>query len=348
MRRTGPVRCTKKDSNRHNGVMSQGVVTSSSASLRFLVLLPVLGHALSPFPPLRPQRNATSPGWGDTKEAREIGNTPLHLVQRRSPKLLYIGVNTAPGNFERRQEIRHSWMQDPWSKELLEARFMIGRTYPRDDEVEDALAEEQRAHQDIIRLDVPDTYDSLSNKTLQFLRSFRDGLVPDARFVMKLDDDTFPHVQRLLEVLRKEDSGFQFSYMGYFHRCAQVRRSGKNAEPASTYAKSVFPTYASGSGYILSSPLARKVVDNWESGTVMRNEDANVGVLVDEEMRNGLQGEPLDFREMQATLFGCNKDDVLSMNLEAGEMGCMWQKARQRLSNICCRRNSLVQVPRKC
>lgn len=304
-------------------------------SLRFLLRLSAL--TLLPMP----GRAFIQGKHHVSAEALELRG--VRAMPEAVPKLLFIGVNSATGHLDRRQEMRQTWMQNPAGKGLWQTRFLVGKTHPRDEELENALLHEQAEYQDIVRLDVPDTYDTLSNKTFHFLRAFSDGTIPNARFVMKLDDDTFPHVGRLVSLLGAEVSDFNYSYLGLFFDHGRVLRAGKNAETTSTYPKDVFPTYASGSGYILTAPLARHLSDSWETGRELRNEDANIGVLIDMAMRSGLKDQQVHFRSIPSTLYGCGKDDVLTMQIELGEMGCMWQRAMRNESNMCCPRSSLIQ-----
>eukprot|EP00927_Polykrikos_kofoidii_P023164 TRINITY_DN21415_c0_g1_i2.p1 TRINITY_DN21415_c0_g1~~TRINITY_DN21415_c0_g1_i2.p1 ORF type:complete len:411 (+),score=29.98 TRINITY_DN21415_c0_g1_i2:439-1671(+) len=219
-------------------------------------------------------------------------------------------------------------------------RFLVGYRNPDEGDnilVEAALQAEQKKHRDLLRLNVTDTYDNLTRKTLAFFRWFISADGPRTRYLMKLDDDSFPHLDLVLDALRAEDS-YEYSYLGYFHFLAPVHRDGKNFEPASNYDAVHFPTYASGSGYILSKALVRNVVGNlYDHPTVLRNEDASVGVWVD----HALSILPVHFMPLKATLFGCAAGDTLSLNLRLGELPCMWAKRQEDEHLRCCLESDL-------
>jgi len=247
--------------------------------------------------------------------------------------LLFIGVNTGPANVARRNDVRKSWMKDMavGSDGPVKARFIVGNPVgPDAAEVSAALAAEDAEHGDFLWLPVDDSYDGLTVKTFAFLTWFAsEG--PRSKYLMKLDDDTFPHFGPLVDMLRLqaiEETG-GYSYMGFFHKCAAVHRDGKNNESVAVFGEPFFPTYASGSGYVLSGGLVNDLI-SVDSQPKLHNEDASVGVWVDKTSKTA------NFKAIPATLYGCSKGDALSMNLRPGEMRCMWNKLEAGSQNLCC------------
>mmetsp|Transcript_46027 Transcript_46027/g.99962 ORF Transcript_46027/g.99962 Transcript_46027/m.99962 type:complete len:357 (-) Transcript_46027:51-1121(-) len=336
-----------------------------------------------------------SPGLSDTIQASRSATEweQAVLAPTRKTPLLFIGVISAPANSARRADVRASWMKDPLVTDnvLVQTVFVVGQPEPGS-QVAAALESEQQEHGDILLLPVQDTYEDLTKKTLTFLQWFLgdmlgdEGMVrsPGAKYVLKLDDDTYPHLGRLLQLLvTRPDS---YTYMGLFHRCAAVKRIGKNAESPEDFGDNLFPTYASGSGYVLSSALARNLIESIahpsltrklldvdamkeaftsRSGdtsatffteeapvdadhpTMLHNEDANTGFWISQQ---NPKSTPVEFASIPATLNGCSGDDVLSMNLEAGVMPCMWARQQFKLKSICCKPrpiSSLLQVRRQ-
>jgi hypothetical protein len=146
------------------------------------------------------------------------------------------------------------------------------------------LVEEQESYGDIVQVRSPDTYGGLTQKTIETIRWAHRAYNP--KFLMKCDDDSLVNIPLLYEELFNstgaptEDSAPL--YWGWFHSKPEVRSdlSDKNHDTY-TDAAGYWPTYASGSGYILS----RKVVaflDGFLSGSIMpriyRNEDASLGL----------------------------------------------------------------------
>lgn len=109
---------------------------------------------------------------------------------------VYVGVLSAPGNVAKRDVIRRLWL-DAVRRDYgqsIRAEFLIGhepsledgKLGERGEMIEGLLGEETNAHQDIVRLSLPEHYANLPDKTMQLV-----GLGVDARygFIVKIDDD---------------------------------------------------------------------------------------------------------------------------------------------------------------
>jgi hypothetical protein len=73
---------------------------------------------------------------------------------------------------------------------------------------------EKETYQDVIQLDARDTYDSLTYKTVELLK-YMETEVQEYDFLMKIDDDTFVRVDRLVQFLSSIPK--EKSYAGRFH-----------------------------------------------------------------------------------------------------------------------------------
>jgi len=233
--------------------------------------------------------------------------------------LLFLAVVTARSYTERRKDVRSSWWQHPsFNDGSAKASFFIGEADPADmsaDVVSTALAMEKQAYNDIVDLPIKDTYDNLSRKTGAIFDWF--AREKPARFLAKIDDDTFPHFNVLLPSLRTMKS--EDVYMGLLFNKGEVQRTGKWAEKV--YDRDMFPWYMNGAGYILDSSLVSKIVE-MQDRVFLTNEDAGVGLWV------SLLGIPEDhYIPVESTEYGCKRQDVFSQNLKIGAMHCMWQSS---------------------
>merc|ERR1719362_1304940 len=86
-------------------------------------------------------------------------------------------------------------------------------------------AEVSQFRSQFLRLPIEDGYEKLTNKTFALLSWF--AKKRPARFLMKLDDDSFPHLEKLVSLLEGQKQ--RYAYMGLFTECAYVRHKGKNA-----------------------------------------------------------------------------------------------------------------------
>lgn len=258
-----------------------------------------------------------------------------------SPSLLYIGIMSGPNNTERRREIRNSWF---WHRMLQDstfvaAKFIIGQVDgPGADGVETRLEKESAIHKDIVRLSVREGYNHLTNKTMHFFKWYSVHH-PGSRFAMKLDDDTFPDLDTLVKVAETRDA--KYVYMGALMDGGPVQRLGKWAEDPEVFPDEFYPTYAAGSGYILSFALAQELTQAalHHKIRMLTNEDTTVGVWV-HEFAEEHADEGVDFYGLEADVYGCTNGVTLAMQLQEGEQMCMWNKFRNRVEpgdGTCCR-----------
>lgn len=197
----------------------------------------------------------------------------------KSPRV-FIGILSAPGNFQRRDMGRNLWLNKlKASKEARAGRvvvkFMIGRASGKtvslgaeghlqgrvasteDKDVEWRLIEESRTNNDIYRLPHTDIYEALPTKVLLTLQA---GLAAKADFVVKLDDDQELFFEQLLPFLTIENAR-GYMYGGSFLWDRKLYDSQKGADGS-------FKKYFAGPGYVLSAPLARQIAQTHLSHSV--------------------------------------------------------------------------------
>jgi len=274
--------------------------------------------------PYRFVHSPSSANWAQTEK--------VLLKQGPDKPLLFLAVMTARGNSDRRKDVQNSWWRHPsLSSGTVKSSFFVGeaeaasgegdgssssssRSSSLDGADELVLAKEMAANGNFVKLPVPDTYTHLSRKTGAILDWF--AREKPARFLVKVDDDTFPHLDRLLPMLHNEKS--EDIYMGLLHLCTPVKRSGR--WPEAVYKGDIYPEYMNGPAYILSSSLVDKIV-SMEDREFLSNEDAGVGVWIDKLTQAGL---PVDYLTVEATVDGCTPTDVLTMGTQLGQMPYMW------------------------
>jgi hypothetical protein len=271
--------------------------------------------------------------------------------------LLFIGIYTAPTGDARfrRREIRETFWQHPLLRPggPVEAKFVAGWTNETDEHAL-ALTDEFEEHSnDFLRLDVKEAYNNLTMKTISLLRWFASER--RAHFLLKMDDDTFPHIGTIVEYLRNVSKDAQPSllHLGMLFPCAPVLKFTKWAENPDVWNHSFFPKYMQGSGYFLSAPLVDELagVQHYRrnAAVLLNNEDASVGVWIEHSRWENPNLEIVQ-RSIQSTLTGCQPGDLLSMNNQRGYMSCYWRRHLRGEKDICCYgpldhlRQSLLQV----
>jgi len=172
------------------------------------------------------------------------------------PLLAVILVCSAVANRERRDAIRSSWGAPEALRRLgLRVVYVLGRAEGHNDD----FLVEARQHRDVVQADFVDSYSNLSIKSLVGLHWATD-YAPCARFVVKTDDDTFLNAHLLSRDLA--GSAHRGFVMGYVIAGAQPVRApaAKWYTPVSIYPADVYPTYVSGSAYVISGDGIRRIL----------------------------------------------------------------------------------------
>ncbi|CAE8718543.1 unnamed protein product [Polarella glacialis] len=269
-------------------------------------------------------------------------NNTINNNNKTTPRL-FIAVITGPGYAARRAEVRASWMQDPLVRNsTVGARFIIG--HPRNSTEAASkdwtdMENEAKQYGDFIRLNFTESYRNLTVKTVTLLRWFaREG---EADFLLKLDDDTFPHFDRLMPRLESELSKAVFG--GLLIKCMPVLRAGKWAVQESVMPQERYPVYANGPAYYLSKGLVSRLVEqnpkvDLEKLYLLGGEDVLVGMWLNSSVG---MNEVVDYRPSPATFKGCSVGDVFSQNLQPDQMSCLWENSIINNNKSCCNNSTL-------
>lgn len=227
-----------------------------------------------------------------------VGNeTSLSQVER----FLVIMITTAPFHVDQRQAIRHTWlkllannsvalrrsnlrsMRDPANSTnhlVIQYWFICGHYYDDEGKVETAVENETQAYGDMLRLQYTEQYSLLAYKTL---RSLMFASTIDVKFIVKVDDDVYLHVPRLIWWLTTEASLPEKLYAGKVWFNAQVIRNHQNKYYVSEqdFNETFYPPYCSGPFYVLSKEAAVELLtvafDDWLNSFPI--EDAYMGIL---------------------------------------------------------------------
>lgn len=181
------------------------------------------------------------------------------------PKMyILIIVHSSVNGYARRQAIRKTWAKD---QAILPAHviFLLGKTY--NDEVpvppmNHSLEEEIATFNDILQASFQDTYANLTLKSMFMLKYGTELKSSQNQYVMKVDDDSYINVNRLLtyaEIFEKRCQ--QNCILGHvlgpnspvIRSKHHDRHYTKGWEvPWYIYNQTTFPNAVSGSGYMIS------------------------------------------------------------------------------------------------
>lgn len=185
------------------------------------------------------------------------GPTHRHLI---------IMVDSGCRYLDRRQAIRQSWKllhQGPDSplteteRQSVDIWFVVGQ----DPAVQAQVAEEAATYGDVVQTNVPDSYDTILRKMLEFLKLIAGRYTFD--YFMHADDDSFVRLDALLAVSRQLPRerlywGYAWNVDASSPRWTRPLRdpTAKSFMPFEQHAEDSYPPFASGCGFLLSYDLA--------------------------------------------------------------------------------------------
>ncbi|KAJ6741476.1 HYDROXYPROLINE O-GALACTOSYLTRANSFERASE GALT2 [Salix viminalis] len=174
----------------------------------------------------------------------------------KSPIQLFIGILSATNHFAERMAVRKTWMQSSVIKSSnVVARFFVALN-PRK-EVNAVLKREAAYFGDIVILPFMDRYELVVLKTIAICEFGVQNV--SAAYIMKCDDDTFVRVDTVLKEIDR-NSPYKSLYMGNLNLLHRPLRNGKWAVTFEEWPEEVYPPYANGPGYVISTDIAKFVI----------------------------------------------------------------------------------------
>ena len=172
-------------------------------------------------------------------------------------------VHTAPEHYKRRNMIREMWGNPKnFPDKTFRLVFVLGRSL--DQRIQAALQFESDLYGDLVQEDFLDSYRNLTYKAISALRWIT-GHCPNATFILKTDDDIFVNIFNLMNHLQSYNDIHQGGVNKLllclvWHRMKVIRDSKSKWYLSKTEFKpDYFPTYCSGSAYIMSTDVAMEM-----------------------------------------------------------------------------------------
>ncbi|XP_074652772.1 beta-1,3-galactosyltransferase 1-like [Tubulanus polymorphus] len=175
---------------------------------------------------------------------------------------LMVVVTTAVSSFNQRKAIRTTWgsaVNEPRLRTRL--IFIVGSA--NDSAAQYTLQEESDVYQDIVQKDFIDTYRNLTIKSIAMVKWVRD-FCPQARFLLKSDDDMFINIPLLIKHLNetnKKHRRFYFCACQY-QSLAMRKKSDKWFVTKREYSAKYYPPYCAGSQYSMSGSIVAELYEH--------------------------------------------------------------------------------------
>lgn len=247
-----------------------------------------------------PSRNSSpllSSAYPPHKEFLGWENPLSKPLLTEEERFVLILIMSAPYNNRRRSAIRQTWlstltenpvalnrsniraMKDPVdsSNTLLIQYFFVCGHYYQDPRVESDVENETRVFGDILRLGYNETYTMLVHKTLTSLKF---ASTMNVKFVVKIDDDVYLDVSRMIWWLKTAALPEKLYAGNLLYNSRAIRRTrSKYYVNNQDYNETFFPVYCNGPFYILSKNAIIELLAASKNTHTFPLEDAYLGVL---------------------------------------------------------------------
>ncbi|KAI6185775.1 Beta-1,3-galactosyltransferase 5 isoform X2 [Aphelenchoides besseyi] len=218
-------------------------------------------------------------------------------------------VISRPDGFYAREMIRRTWMNDLDKPSDYRVLFIVG--HRGDPDLNKLLDEEQRQFGDVIRYSAEDTYERLYVK-VHAAFSWQQKFCPQARYLLKTDDDTVVDLGRMNYFVQTEFNALLKKYPKSFicNRWAGKRplRDPHNPYvPTSEYNGTVYPTFCQGCSYLTTTDAIGTLLNNTINVQIIHLEDVLFTGLVAEKSPEIYHHSSAAFGEKKITSCDNNK-----------------------------------------
>ncbi|XP_066299695.1 beta-1,3-galactosyltransferase 1-like [Branchiostoma lanceolatum] len=284
----------------------------------------------------------SEPGGESWPQSSPVVNQhPYHFVLEHPDKcknqdvFLLIIVTTSPKNYIQRQDIRRTWANESNIPGVVIKRvFAVGQ--PHDPDVQQAIEQENAANDDIIQENFIDAYRNLSTKAIMGLK-WAFTYCPNARFVLKTDDDVFVNPYRLMYYLRDQQSKNASKLVtGWVYTGGKPVRDPNSPwkkwfVTMDEYPRDRYPNYADGFAYVVSNDITKALYETSLTTRYLFVRDAFIGLCME---KLGIHPRHHDgFRLNDEEVKSCSFERVLAAHLHVVETPDMMNTWRALNSN---------------
>nr|XP_006011075.1 PREDICTED: beta-1,3-galactosyltransferase 2-like [Latimeria chalumnae] len=196
---------------------------------------------------------------------------------------LVLLIPTGAAEVSARNAIRETWGNETLIPGVTIVRlFFLGFPVPLAESLQWPLKEESAVHHDIIQKDFLDTYKNLTIKTMMAMEWLADHC-PDADYAMKIDTDMFLNSEKLVKSLLNPDMPTRQNYFTGYLFVGQKPHRDKSSKwyiPEDAFTGDEYPPFCSGTGYVFSVDVVRKILDASRFLIPIYLEDVYIGLCL--------------------------------------------------------------------
>lgn len=255
---------------------------------------------------------------------------------------LVLLIPVEPHNAEARSAIRQTWGNESVAKGIIRV-FVMGVKNTMSDRgmrelQQRSLREESQQHRDIIQQDYTDSYYNLTIKTLMGMH-WVSRYCPNARYVMKADSDMFVNTEYLIEKLLKANIPREMYFTGYLMRGYKPNRNkdSKWYMPPELYPSESYPTFCSGTGYVFSGDMAKRIYATSLGIRRLHLEDVYVGLCLSKmNIEPMLPPNEFLFNHWKVSYSSCKYSQLItSHEFRPSELLKYWQHLQKNKGRAC-------------
>eukprot|EP00850_Spirogloea_muscicola_P012374 SM000079S22492 [mRNA] locus=s79:532339:536090:+ [translate_table: standard] len=290
-----------------------GFIVEEATGVHFGGDLDIQSFVATTLPLAPPARHAV------LEQSDKLKSPPL----RDGPVEMFIGILSSSNHFAERAAVRKTWMQHPLIRNGdVVARFFLAMHPSKQVNLE--VRKESELYGDLVIVPFIDRYDLVVLKTIEICKYGVKNV--SAKYVMKVDDDTFVRVDTVLAEVKGTylEDGL---YMGNINEFHKPLREGKWAVTEEEWPEATYPPYANGPGYIITRDIALFIarMSRGNNLRIFKMEDVSMGMWVGQFGQH--TNETLHYvHNWRFCQFGCIEDYFTAHYQSPRQMICMWGK----------------------
>nr|XP_055072576.1 UDP-GlcNAc:betaGal beta-1,3-N-acetylglucosaminyltransferase 7-like [Misgurnus anguillicaudatus] len=197
---------------------------------------------------------------------------------------LLIVIKSVITQHDRREVIRQTWGKEQTvGGKRIKTVFLLGVSSNQEERAnhQKLLEYEDQIYGDILQWDFMDSFFNLTLKEIHFLKWFS-MYCRNARHIFKGDDDVFVSISNIFEYLEGSKNVKDLFVGDVLFSAKPIRQNNsKYYIPQVLYQKKSYPPYASGGGFLMDGPLARKLYKACETVELYPIDDVFLGMCLE-------------------------------------------------------------------
>lgn len=198
----------------------------------------------------------------DNRQFDLLINQPKKCRRTPGGPFLLIAIKSLVEDFDRREIVRKTWGREGLVNGAQVQRLFL-LAVPKNKTAlptwESLVRQESLMYRDILLWDFLDTFFNLTLKEIHFLH-WANEFCRNTKFIFKGDADVFVNVENIISFLDNHDASEDLFVGDIIYNARPIRtRKSKYYIPETMYGLGMYPAYAGGGGFLLSSSTMRKL-----------------------------------------------------------------------------------------